>query len=385
MCFNYFDFYQLYETFFCLNQRFNKLILYDAKIHVDFGAIPNGKFLTFCFNLNQLTNTNKNYPLSIQADNEYQFNIFFEDDLFKDKFSKLKSLTINDIKLATLSNTIFDKKIKLYETLERLSLMEDISGESYEIEELCNNLISSKMKSLKYLNLNFEIHECECEHDVYKREDYVDLNFEELSIRKNSLNNLETVIIGYIPKNDCDFSTTRISFYSLAEKLLPCLPKLKNLIINSVYLDSYDDQYYQRKRMRVKIMENANPASMLRLELDQNEAISLEYLQLYFKEASGLKFQDVSTGEWNTVLFKNGHFLFNRDDANADTMFVVHRRVDTTLTQPKTTTLVTIPDRRNSTPPITTRRTCKAYIKLAADYLLGFWFANSSTPYEKLQ
>ncbi|CAF4683260.1 unnamed protein product [Rotaria sp. Silwood2] len=134
MCFNYFDFYQLYETLFCLNQRFNKLILYEARIHVDFGAIPNGKFLTFCFNLNQLTNTSKNYPLSIRADNEDQFNIFFEDDLFKDKFSKLKSLTINDIKLATLSNIIFDKKIKLYETLERLSLMENISGEDYEIE-----------------------------------------------------------------------------------------------------------------------------------------------------------------------------------------------------------------------------------------------------------
>ncbi|CAF4093372.1 unnamed protein product, partial [Rotaria sordida] len=171
MCFNYIDFYQLYETFFCLNPRFNKLILYDAKSHVDFGAIPSGKFLTFCFNLNQLTNANKNYPLSIRADDEYQFNIFFEDDLFKDKFSKLKSLIINNIKIATLSNIIFDEKIKLNETLERLSLMEDISGEDYEIQELCNNLISSKMKSLKYLNLNFEIYECECEHDVYEPKD----------------------------------------------------------------------------------------------------------------------------------------------------------------------------------------------------------------------
>jgi len=134
MCFNYFDFYQLHQIFFCLNQRFNKLILYDAKIHIDFSSIPNGKFLTFCFNLNQLINTNKNYPLSIRADGEYRFDIFFEDDLFKDKFSKLKSLTICNIKLTTLRNIIFDKTIKLYETLERLSLMEDISGENYEIE-----------------------------------------------------------------------------------------------------------------------------------------------------------------------------------------------------------------------------------------------------------
>ena len=52
------------------------------------------------------------------------------------------------------------------------------------------------MKSLKYLTLNFEIYECECEHDMYKPEDYVNLNFEELSITKNSLNNLETIIIG---------------------------------------------------------------------------------------------------------------------------------------------------------------------------------------------
>ncbi|CAF4035538.1 unnamed protein product, partial [Rotaria sp. Silwood1] len=28
-------------------------------------TIPHGKLLTFCFNLNQLTNTSKNYPSSI--------------------------------------------------------------------------------------------------------------------------------------------------------------------------------------------------------------------------------------------------------------------------------------------------------------------------------
>ncbi|CAF1226836.1 unnamed protein product [Rotaria sordida] len=260
ICFNYFDFYQLYEIFFCLNQRFNKLILYDAKIHVDFGTIPNGKFLTFCFNLNHLKNTSGNYPLSIRADNEHQFNIFFEDDLFKDKFSKLKSLTLNNIKLATLSNIIFDKTIKLYKTLERLSLMKDINVEACEIEELCSNLISSKMKSLKYLNLNFEI--CEWEHNMYNHEDYVDLNYKELSIRKNSLNSLETIIIGYIPKANRDYSTTRISFYSLIDKLLPCLPKLKNLIINSIYLDESDYQYYQHKKSSIEGKKSVIPSNL---------------------------------------------------------------------------------------------------------------------------
>ncbi len=33
---------------------------------------------------------------------------------------------------------------------------------------LCHNLISSKMKSLKYLNLNFEPYTCGCNHGLYR-------------------------------------------------------------------------------------------------------------------------------------------------------------------------------------------------------------------------
>ncbi|CAF1370637.1 unnamed protein product [Rotaria sordida] len=127
-------------------------------------------------------------------------------------------------------------------------------------EQLYSNLISSKMKSLKHLNLNFEI--CEWEHNMYNHEDYVDLNYKELSIRKNSLNSLETIIIGYIPKGNRDYSTTRISFYSLIDKLLPCLPKLKNLIINSIYLDESDYQYYQHKKSSIEGKKSVIPSNL---------------------------------------------------------------------------------------------------------------------------
>ncbi|CAF4090028.1 unnamed protein product [Rotaria sp. Silwood2] len=182
-CFTYFDFYRLYEIFFGLNQHLNELILNQAKIYINLCSIPHGKFLTFCFKLNQLTTIGKNYPLSIQTWDEDKFNLILNDDFTKDKFSKLKSLSISNIKVSTLTDILFDETTKLYETLERLSLENEISGEDYEIED--------------------------------------------------------------IPENDDTKTTTKLSFNTLIENLLPYLPKLKNLIINSIYFNehNYQQQY----------------------------------------------------------------------------------------------------------------------------------------------
>ncbi|CAF4935467.1 unnamed protein product, partial [Rotaria sp. Silwood1] len=244
ICFDYFDFYWLYELFFDLNQRLNELILYQAKIYINLKSIRHEKFLAFCLKLNQLIIISQNYPLSIHTWSEDRFNLIFNDDLTKDKFSKLKSISISNIKVTTLNYILFDETIKLYETLERLSLESEISGEDYGIEGFCSKLISSKMKLLKYLHLNFEPYSCGCEHGLQSRDDYVNLKFEEFLRNEKSLSNMETIIIGYIPEDDNTETTTKLSFNTLLKNLLPYLPKLKNLIINSIdFNDNYRQQY----------------------------------------------------------------------------------------------------------------------------------------------
>lgn len=52
---------------------------------------------------------------------------------------------------------------------------------------LCNNLISSKMRSLKYLKLNIKHYQSETRFDLY---------FDEFTMANISLSNLETLIIG---------------------------------------------------------------------------------------------------------------------------------------------------------------------------------------------
>lgn len=61
---------------------------------------------------------------------------------------------------------------------------------------LCSSLISSKMKSLKYLNLNFKLNfdhpygcSCQCEYDI-------ELEFHMLKNGDKSSSNLESLIIG---------------------------------------------------------------------------------------------------------------------------------------------------------------------------------------------
>ncbi|CAF1056233.1 unnamed protein product [Rotaria sordida] len=249
MCFAYLDFYSLYEIFYCLNQRFKQLIQYQTNIHINLNSIPSRKFLTFCFQVNQCIKTSQNYCLSIVVNDKYRLNLILEDDLFKDTFSKLKSLSLSTVDAGTIHSLIFNKTIKLYQRLERLNLLHEISEKhegSNDIDYLCSSLISSKMKSLKYLRLNFESYWCGCERGWDARPNYVELEFNQLIVGNRSLSNLETLIIGNIPHNHDNDTTTKISFKTFNEKLLPCLPKLKNLIINAIH---FDQKQYSRQNI----------------------------------------------------------------------------------------------------------------------------------------
>ena len=94
ICFAYFNFYELYEIFSGLNQRFNQLIQHETKLSINLASIPQGKFLTFSIKLNQLITTSQEYPLSIVADDKHKLNLILYDDLFKDKFSQIKIIKI---------------------------------------------------------------------------------------------------------------------------------------------------------------------------------------------------------------------------------------------------------------------------------------------------
>ncbi|CAF2721641.1 unnamed protein product [Rotaria sp. Silwood2] len=187
ICFSYFNFYELYETFSNLNQRFNHLIQYESKLYINLDLVPNTKFLTFCLNLNQFIATSQNYPLSVIAHDKYKLNVIFYDDLFKDKFSKLKSLTLSNITIETIYSIIFETAAKLYESLRRLSLLDEISTEDKREED--NNI--QKI----------------CDDD-----------------------------------DNYTISAPTLCFYSLITDLLPCLPKLKKLIINSIHFIGYYDR-----------------------------------------------------------------------------------------------------------------------------------------------
>ncbi|CAF1199624.1 unnamed protein product [Adineta steineri] len=234
-CFIYFNFYELYQSFFGLNQRINKLMLYQTDIIIDLDLIPNGDLLTFYYKLNHFLSLRKNHPLSMNTSNEQRFTLIMNDNLFQDKFSKLKSLTLFDIHAGVICDAIFDKRIKLYKTLEKLILQEISEAEEHgqDIERLCSQLISSKMKSLKYLNINVKSYSCGCEIGIQSRDSNVDLEFLYLSDKEKSFSNLETLIIGDIHLED----TTKVSFHTLTEKLLPHLPKLQNLMINSIHFN----------------------------------------------------------------------------------------------------------------------------------------------------
>ncbi|CAF1239203.1 unnamed protein product [Rotaria sp. Silwood1] len=222
---------------------------------MDLGSIPHGKFLTFCIKLNQLITTSQNYPLSIIAHDKHRFNLILEDDLFKNKFSKLKSLTLSNIDAKTIYSLIFDKTTKLNQSLERLSFLDEISREieaSNDIKRLCGSLISSKMKSLKYLKLNFIPYStwtgCEC--GWHTCSDYIYLEFVKLAERETSLN-----------ISNRYYATTTIYFHTLITDLLPCLPKLKNLLINAIHFEDYE------WRQRHKALSATTTNSILSLNL----------------------------------------------------------------------------------------------------------------------
>ncbi|CAF4274906.1 unnamed protein product, partial [Rotaria sordida] len=133
--------------------------------------------LTFCCQLNQLTAIN---------------------DLFKNEFSRIKSLKITNIDVSALSTIIFGRRTNLCETLERLTYQQEIDSND-DIERFCTELISSKMKSLKYLHLNLCPKPSTVDENPYYHSDSEDdENFIVLSLFNNqkSLSNLETIVIG---------------------------------------------------------------------------------------------------------------------------------------------------------------------------------------------
>ncbi|CAF1359891.1 unnamed protein product [Rotaria sordida] len=209
------DFASSFYIFFLSSSRFRQTIKMHLKRFLKLGnnqvnpmnisaptipvtdSVPNTKLLTFCLNLHQFIATSQNYPLSVIVRDKYKLNIIFYDDLFKDKFSKLRSLTLSNITVETMYSIIFETIAKLYESLRRLNLLDEISTEDKRGED--NNI--QKM----------------CDDDNY--------------------------II----------SAPTLCFYSLITDLLPCLPKLKNLIINSIYFtDYYDRRQYAASSTTIK-------------------------------------------------------------------------------------------------------------------------------------
>jgi hypothetical protein len=266
-CFSYLDFYHIYEIFFHLNTRFNQLILYQTKIHFNFSSISSRQIFTFCSQLNQLTKTSENYPYSIVAHGKHKLKLILEDDLFSETFSKLRSLTLSNTDCETICLIIFDYPTKLYENLEILNLLDNITEKNYKLKynreckktlrdiqfnliylDLCNNLISSKMKSLKYLKLNFNRYPCG--YRYYMGPNHIDLYFDQFTKENKSLSNLETLIIGCKVSISVSFTLsymlldsgyqtcTIVSLKTLTEKLLPRLSKLKNLLIDFLEFDN---------------------------------------------------------------------------------------------------------------------------------------------------
>ncbi|CAF1185479.1 unnamed protein product [Adineta ricciae] len=192
LCLNYLTFFDLYESFFGLNQRLNQLLLSKSTIYID--SIPETHFLTHCFNLSHFLSQSQNDLLALRSYDENQFELIMKDHLFKDKFSRLKSLTLNNIHADSIYDVIFNEEMKLYDILERLFLSEVSEKDEHgsAVNRLCNRLISSKMKSLKYLNMSFKPYRCGCENNIQSGRDKVDLEFK----RKASISHLETLIIG---------------------------------------------------------------------------------------------------------------------------------------------------------------------------------------------
>ncbi|CAF1131750.1 unnamed protein product [Adineta steineri] len=242
-CFSYFNFFELYDLFYDLNRRFHHLIRYESKLYIDLDAVSDAKRLTFYLNLNQIIATNQNYQLSIITENEHDLRILFYDNLFQDKLCNLKSLILSNVPVETIYSIIFETTAKLYEGLRHLKLLDGIKTKDKEsehdkIQKLCNNLISSKMKSLIYLHINFDPYEYH--DDTPSPLDDIYLEFEELSKRGESLSQLETLIIGELcDDNDHIMSAPTIRFCSLITNLLPCVPRLETLFINSIHFMPY--------------------------------------------------------------------------------------------------------------------------------------------------
>lgn len=281
--FEYFDVYQLYQVFFNLNQRFQQLIRTQAKIFIDLDSFGYNRFLFFCVQLHQIIHSNSPLSISCKENTKTKLSLFLLDDLFVNRFSQLKSLNIQNMDtLAFHSLFFFDGNIKIYETIERLTLSLETSSDvcgyiegtniTTSFGDFYQTLFSSKMKSLKYLKLIFSplsvCHECEQELEPNSK---LNLRFC-LPSTKRTASQLESLIIGGKnefstkimtqclfsvfagPTNDSPTSTTRISFGVLTEELLPNLPKLKNLTIDELHFT--EDVYRRRSQTNGNVSPN---------------------------------------------------------------------------------------------------------------------------------
>lgn len=131
-CFGYLSVYHLYQSFSCINARLNELIIDQTNNGLNLSSIPDEVMLTFCFQLHRFLTITNNYPLSIiSISDEQKFNFIMKDNLFQDKFSKLKSLTLSGIHAEHIYNVIFNETTQLYHTLERVTLDEVSDGHQY--------------------------------------------------------------------------------------------------------------------------------------------------------------------------------------------------------------------------------------------------------------
>lgn len=145
VCFRYLDFYHIHQIFYHLNFRFNQLIRYETKLHLCLSSIPSGKFLRFYYELQQYMKITEQYPYTIIAENKHILKLILEDDFFTtESFSKLRSLILSNIDSHTLGSIIFDYPTKLYENLENLSLLENVTEcnqeSRYDIN--CKNILA---------------------------------------------------------------------------------------------------------------------------------------------------------------------------------------------------------------------------------------------------
>ncbi|CAM2722741.1 unnamed protein product [Rotaria socialis] len=151
----------------------------------------------------------------------------------------------------------------------------------------------------------------------------------------------------------------------------------------------------------ITVKEESIIGSEMDLPLDDEFSISIDLLNSYFPNVSGLKFKNDLSGRWQghsslPVRYIRssrvgtseeiskwsdlvGLKIFSGDkiDATGQILFQIHTEPNSNTTGAATSTAT----RTSDSPPITTRRTGRQYIKC----LLSGWFPKSDGWHKKLQ